>query len=66
MPRGSVEGMRSSFVTTRAITTIVVSIILGVVLYQFSGDPRMSLFVFLATAFCGYMYTMISVATREE
>ena len=58
--------MQRSFVTTRALATLVVSALLGAALYRFSGDPRMSLFVFLATAFCGYMYTMISLATREE
>ncbi|MFG1927001.1 hypothetical protein [Cryptosporangium sp. NPDC048952] len=58
--------MRSTFVTTRAIATLVLSIIVGIATYQFTSDLRMSLFVFLATVFCGYMYTMISVATREE
>ena len=58
--------MPRTFVTTRAIATIVLSTILGIALYQLTGDPQMSLFVFLATCFCGYLFTMISVATREE
>jgi len=58
--------MHRSFVATRALATVVLATVLGIALYRFSGDPRMSLFVFLATAFCGYLYTMITVATREE
>lgn len=58
--------MPNTFVTTRAAATLIISSALGYGLYRLSGDPRMSLFVFLATCFCGYLFTMVSVATREE
>lgn len=64
--RGTVECMQRTFVMTRVIATIVISTILAAALHQLIGDPRMSLFVFLAAIFFGYMFTMISVATREE
>ena len=50
----------------RAAVVLVVALTLAGLFYQFAGDIRMSLFVFLVTAFAGSLFAMISIVTREN
>jgi len=52
--------------TVRWAAVVLIASALAGLFYQFAGDVRMSLFVFLVTAFAGSMFAMISIVTREN
>lgn len=43
---------------------MVIALAMAGLFYQFAGDARMSIFIFLVTAFAGSMFMMISMVTR--
>jgi hypothetical protein len=49
-----------------ALGVLAVSLAFAGLFYHFAGDLRMSLFIFLVTAFGGSLFTMISIVTREN
>jgi hypothetical protein len=49
----------------RAGGVLFVAIALAFAFFQFAHDIRMSLFIFLVTAFAGSMFSMITVVTKE-
>ena len=50
----------------RGIAVVVVALAIAGLFYQFAHDVRMSVFIFLVTAFAGSMFAMISIVTREN
>ncbi|GAA3397222.1 hypothetical protein [Cryptosporangium minutisporangium] len=50
----------------RGAGILLVALVLSGSFYQFAQDVRMSLFVFLVTAFAGSLFAMISIVTREN
>ena len=52
--------------TLRWALVLVIALAVSGLFFQFAQDVRMSLFVFLVTAFAGSMFTMISIVTREN
>ncbi|SHN37010.1 hypothetical protein [Cryptosporangium aurantiacum] len=50
----------------RVVSVLAVALVLAGLFYQFAQDFRMSLFVFLVTAFAGSLFAMISIVTREN